>query len=191
MPRWKTDVAPICVIFAAAFLVGILLGYIGGHSLINPIQAFVSHSASSVFVTAAAEHSLVAEFLAVFANNAIWVTTVSLGALAFKRIGYHFLFVVTAYMGGLIGIVAGIGIVVLGVAPTIAALAPHGIFEIPAAILGIAIGHYGTRMIRSGANTKGVAITNAKLILMFCIPTLILAAAIETYLTPAIMAMVM
>jgi uncharacterized membrane protein SpoIIM required for sporulation len=190
MLDFKKDVVPTLLIFAGAALVGACIGYIGGYSLITPVRTFISGSATGIVVNAAAQHSRLAEATAIFANNVIYTAAIGVGVLAFKHYGSQFLHLITAYTGGMFGVVVGLGVAVLGVQLTAAAILPHGVLELPTVLIGLCIGHYGLRLARDGTPHKEAALTSAKMLLVMCVPALLLAAAIETYVTPTIMAMV-
>lgn len=77
-----------------------------------------------------------------------------------------------------------------------AAIIPHGIFEIPALIISIALGLYLCRTINDFArhNTKGAVTTAAQDILrVLClraIPLFVIASVIESYITPWIVSFI-
>lgn len=77
-----------------------------------------------------------------------------------------------------------------------AAIIPHGIFEIPALVISIALGLYLCRTINDFArhNTKGAVTTAAQDILrVLClraIPLFVIASVIESYITPWIVSFI-
>ena len=79
-----------------------------------------------------------------------------------------------------------------GLAIAILGLAPHGIIEIPAAILGISLGFWaGLEVIKwlSGKKSQVRAClkTGLKTFFKLIVPALFLAALIEVFITPPIL----
>lgn len=189
----KLDLKPILLTFIIALAFGTVIGYIGGYNIVVPMKTFFANSASGAFIGAAAAQSHLIEALAVFINNTVFVAAVGLGFPAFKRFGSLFLFLITAYTGGIIGTVFGLGLAVLGAPVTIAAILPHGIIELSAVVIGFAIGHYGIRLRRNDTSLQlqDTVFMNARTFIAVCIPLLLIAAFVETYLTPIALAAVM
>lgn len=77
-----------------------------------------------------------------------------------------------------------------------AAIIPHGIFEIPALVLAIALGLYLCRMITDYTrhNTKGMVMSAVKNILrvflLRVLPLLIIASIVESFVTPWIISFI-
>lgn len=75
----------------------------------------------------------------------------------------------------------------------LAGVLPHGIFELPALVLGIALGLCLCRGLTDYVrkNTKGVMVplflNLARVFLLWIVPLLAVAAIIETYITPVIL----
>jgi uncharacterized membrane protein SpoIIM required for sporulation len=186
----RKDLAPIAFTLFGAMLVGIGIGYVGGSNIVYVVMMVYTSSASSTFVGTASAHSKLAEFLAIACNNIIFVAVVGVGTIAFNKYGRAFLFLISSYVGGFVGTVIGMGTVVLGAPLTLAAIVPHGVFELVAVTIGFAIGHHGVRQVRQGVPRRDTYIQNAKAIAVACVPLLFLAAAIETYITPIVMKLV-
>lgn len=79
----------------------------------------------------------------------------------------------------------------------LAGILPHGIFELPAIVLGIACGIYICRIITNYVRfnkkgTVGPAVLNVvRVLVLNIVPLLIVAAIVESYVTPVIMSAVM
>ena len=125
---------------------------------------------------------------AIFIHNASRVLLVILLGLIIGIVPFIFL----ATNGFIIGMVVYEVTMLKGLAIAILGLAPHGIIEIPAAILGISLGFWvGLEVIKwlSGKKSQVRAClkTGLKTFFKLIVPALFLAALIEVFITPRIL----
>lgn len=93
----------------------------------------------------------------------------------------------------LIGVIIGYGLFKMGLVMTVIALVPHGILEIPAAVImtaiGLRLGHCGLLALRrkQWVTLQKELVEGVCILIVWLLPMLFVAAVIETYVTPALM----
>jgi len=127
----------------------------------------------------------------IFVNNAVKSFVFMILGLALGTLPAFFLII----NGGVIGLVINLTNVTIGPAFIIAALVPHGILEIPAllyaAALGFKVGSQVWNRIRKQRSfVKDSLSTGVKSFLRLVLPMLLLAALIEAFVTPEVIALV-
>ncbi len=127
----------------------------------------------------------------IFVNNAVKSFVFMILGLALGTLPAFFLII----NGGVIGLVINLTNVTIGPAFIIAALVPHGILEIPAllyaAALGFKVGSQVWNRIRKQRSfVKDSLTTGVKSFLRLVLPMLLLAALIEAFVTPEVIALV-
>lgn len=175
-----------CLALASGlFLVSILLGF--GVALENPQEArYILEGIMSEFSNIN-EKGLFYIFLFIFINNAVKSFLVILFGFLFGIIPIIFLFL----NGQLIGLVMGLSDAYNnGFISFFAAIIPHGIFEVPAILIAASYGIcLGMRFFRALIFKEKFAQHfkfAMKRYLTVILPLLLLAALIETFLTPVI-----
>lgn len=132
----------------------------------------------------------IALFALIFLNNALKTFVVMFAGLMLGVLPAAFLFA----NGAILGIVAARSAEIVGVWVTTASILPHGVFELPAVLLGAAVGlRLGTlllRRLRTGPLALKPHLTAAgRFYLTFVAPLLAAAAAIEIWVTPSLIAL--
>ncbi|MFQ6010918.1 MAG: stage II sporulation protein M [Nitrososphaerales archaeon] len=171
------------ILFSTSMIAGFLLGF---HPLFTEGQGsdeFMSGFSEMFPGLAELTSSELAAFILV--NNAV-------KSLAFMILGVV-LGILPAFFlvlnGGLIGLVVNISSIAISPSFIIAALVPHGIFEIPAILyasaLGFKVGSQVWRKYRKRTSFVKKSLTiGLKSYLKVVLPMLILAAVIEAFVTP-------
>ncbi|MEE9134987.1 MAG: stage II sporulation protein M [Nitrososphaerales archaeon] len=127
----------------------------------------------------------------IFVNNAVKSFIFMILGLALGTLPAFFLII----NGGVIGLVINLTNVTIGPAFIIAALVPHGILEIPALLYGAALGfkvgsQVWNRIRKQRSFVKDSLTTGVKSFLRLVLPMLLLAALIEAFVTPEVIALV-
>ena len=127
----------------------------------------------------------------IFVNNALKSFVFMILGLALGTLPAFFLVV----NGGVIGLVINITSIAIGPSFIFAALVPHGILEIPALLyasaLGFKVGGQVWRLIGKKSSFVKESLTiGVKSFLRVVLPTLLLAALIEAFVTPEVIALV-
>jgi len=126
-------------------------------------------------------------FLFIFFNNSIKAFLVIIGGVLFGVIPLVFMLV----NGEIFGVIMNLAVKQEGWLTVILGLAPHGIFEIPAIVLasscGLWIGYKFYRKIRHNEPLGEAVRQSFRIYIRIVIPALLIAALIETYITPVIM----
>ncbi len=124
--------------------------------------------------------------LFIFLNNSVKSFMVILLGPALGIVPFFF----TVMNGGILGLAMGRVVESRGIAFALAAVLPHGIFEIPAIIASSAIGFRLAwevlRKIFSGGNVLRELKKGLRFFLLRIAPLLLVAAFIEAFITPAI-----
>lgn len=128
-------------------------------------------------------------FRLAFQNIRAAALAVILGFLPFLYIPGFLMFMNAAIVGLLIGAMQGMGISMLGT--IVCTILPHGIFELPANVLGDACGIYLCTSVirfllkkRDRVETREEIIGCIRVYLYIVIPLLLIAAPIESFVTP-------
>lgn len=127
----------------------------------------------------------------IFVNNAVKSFVFMILGVALGTLPAFFLII----NGGVIGLVVNLTNVTIGPAFLFAALVPHGILEIPAllygAALGFKVGSQVWKRIRKQKSFVRESLTRGvKSFLRVVLPVLLLAALIEAFVTPEVIALV-
>ena len=167
------------------FILSIMTGYIyASHCAVDAVSFLEEATEIFEWITTLDPISIM---LIVFLNNAIKSFLALVFGLGFGLIPLLFV----ASNGFIIGILINISAATRGLLFIGAAILPHGIIEVPMVLLSAAIGlRLGHRVISSIRGGK-VDITyefkrSVKFYLWWIMPLLLLAAAIESFITPAI-----
>lgn len=161
-------------------------------SLLFPAQAdgIVEQFAQMLQQSGVSDEGGNIQFFPLLLNNFVaMITSVAYGLIPFIRLPALTLGVNGASLGLFAGYYVHQNI---SLWKYLAGVLPHGIFEIPALILSAALGLYLCKAVTSALREKkkgavSAAVSRCGQILVYWIlPLLILAAVVETYLTPAI-----
>jgi stage II sporulation protein M len=123
---------------------------------------------------------------AIFLNNALKTLVVVFLGTALGVIPVLFLII----NGAALGIVVHLSIQSRGLWSSLLVLVPHGVLELPAVLLGTSIGlmlgaHSMNRLLRKAQTTLGTELGRAlRFFMAVIIPLLLVAAAIEAFVTP-------
>lgn len=188
---WRGDFKHFRFITASAFVFLVAVGYLCGLCISGFAENVMNWFSQLVVQTGVIEEDGGFNVFALFFNN---FRAMLLG-IAYGLIPFLFF---PALNLGFNSIIIGLfGAVYtrngMGLAPYLAGIVPHGIFEIPALILSIACGIYLCRTITDYVkhNEKGIvkaAILNClRLFLLVITPLIAIAAVIECYVTPLVM----
>ena len=182
---WMTSVA-----FAVLLGLGVVLGYIFPDMAEQFVTLFTGNLTGSGIV----DEDGTIRLLPLLANNIrAAVATIAYGLFPFLFLPALSLGINSLLIGFFAAFYLKNGMSMLYFC---AAIIPHGIFEIPALIISIALGLYLCRTINDFArhNTKGAVTTAAQDILrVLClraIPLFVIASVIECYITPWIVSFI-
>lgn len=126
--------------------------------------------------------------LAIFGNNAVKVLTVIIFGILFGVWPVLFLLL----NGYVLGMVIYLSVASEGTLASVLGILPHGLFELPAVLLGTSIGlRLGTRAAgrlfgRREASLTGELLRALKFFFLVIVPLLLLAAFIEAFVTPSV-----
>ena len=181
----KNSIKKEIIVITILFLSSIYLGYYGA-SLYPSLAYIVFDEVSSQFGFVKVLPSYLLFFF-IFINNSIKILLAMLLGVMFGLIPLFFI-LVNAFI---IGIVLYVSSMKIGMLPSIMLILPHGIIEIPALILGCSYGLWLGKMLILKIIGKEVPMMDCikySIIqyVKFIIPMLIIAALVETYLTPFI-----
>jgi len=135
--------------------------------------------------------SAVSLFLVIFFNNAIK----TLGVIIFGIIFAVPPLVFVGFNGFMLGILVSVSISLEGVGLVLAGLLPHGVIEIPvillATALGFAVGWESFKWLTvRNSQVKAQLTRGLKLYLKWVLPGLLVAALIESFVTPGVIRLV-
>jgi len=181
----------------------VILGLVGTQAAYQwiqsqPIQSDASlHKLLQALETAANWPGQELNMGSVFWHNLRAVTSISvMGMLSFGVLGALFYLLNMSLIGGVIGVIAR-----MGYSPWLVALAgvlPHGIFEIPALMLAVASALYAGALLITPQPERALGeilietwANWAKVMLGLALPLLLLAAVIEAFVTPRLLAFVL
>ena len=170
-------------VISVIFVLSLVSGYLFAFQMESMASSFVNQTFQQFEFVGDLEHYELFAFI--FANN-------SLKAFASMILGMGFgiipvLFVVLN--GVIIGIVVAVIGSKMGMLVTLALLIPHGILEIPAILIstsyGLDLGIASFRRLRGeDVDLNEALIKNLKKFVRIPLPMLLVAALIETYITP-------
>lgn len=177
------------IIFTTALIAGYSLGF---HPSITEGQGaddFFSEFRDLFAGFAELTRTELAAFI--FVNNAVKSFVFMILGLALGTLPAFFLLI----NGGVIGLVINLTNVAIGPAFLFAALVPHGILEIPALLYGAALGfkvgsQVWKRIRKQKSFVKESLTRGVKSFLRVVLPMLLLAALIEAFVTPEVIALV-
>lgn len=185
---WRAEYGRYVGMTAAAFLVLLVLAYIAGRLFpdipVSVISAFNEDIAGSGIVQEDGSFNV----LALFTNNLrAMVLGVLYGFIPFLYLPALALGVNAAILGMLASLIDGQWLLLA------AGILPHGIFELPALFLSLAAGLCLCKNINVyiRKNEKGVMkpllLNILRVVVLLVLPLLVIAAVMETYVTPALM----
>lgn len=185
---WRAEYGRYVGMTAAAFLVLLVLAYIAGRLFpdipVSVISAFNEDIAGSGIVQEDGRFNV----LALFTNNLrAMVLGVLYGFIPFLYLPALALGVNAAILGMLASLIDGQWLLLA------AGILPHGIFELPALFLSLAAGLCLCKNINVyiRKNEKGVMkpllLNILRVVVLLVLPLLVIAAVMETYVTPALM----
>ncbi len=185
---WRAEYGRYVGMTAAAFLVLLVLAYIAGRLFpdipVTVISAFNEDIAGSGIVQEDGSFNV----LALFANNLrAMVLGILYGFIPFLYLPALALGVNAAILGMLASLIDGQWLLLA------AGILPHGIFELPALFLSLAAGLCLCKNINAyiRKNEKGIMkpllLNILRVTVLLVLPLLVIAAVMETYVTPALM----
>lgn len=185
---WWAEYGRYVGMTAAAFLVLLVLAYIAGRLFpdipATVISAFNEDIAGSGIVQEDGSFNV----LALFANNLrAMVLGILYGFIPFLYLPALALGVNAAILGMLASLIDGQWLLLA------AGILPHGIFELPALFLSLAAGLCLCKNINAyiRKNEKGIMkpllLNILRVTVLLVLPLLVIAAVMETYVTPALM----
>lgn len=185
---WRAEYGRYVGMTAAAFLVLLVLAYIAGRLFpdipASVISAFNEDIAGSGIVQEDGSFNV----LALFTNNLrAMVLGVLYGFIPFLYLPALALGVNAAILGMLASLIDGQWLLLA------AGILPHGIFELPALFLSLAAGLCLCKNINVyiRKNEKGfmkpLLLNILRVVVLLVLPLLVIAAVMETYVTPALM----
>ena len=185
---WRAEYGRYVGMTAAAFLVLLVLAYAAGRLFpdipVTVISAFNEDIAGSGIVQEDGSFNV----LALFANNLrAMVLGILYGFIPFLYLPALALGVNAAILGMLASLIDGQWLLLA------AGILPHGIFELPALFLSLAAGLCLCKNINVyiRKNEKGVMkpllLNILRVVVLLVLPLLVIAAVMETYVTPALM----
>ena len=185
---WRAEYGRYVGMTAAAFLVLLVLAYIAGRLFpdipVTVISAFNEDIAGSGIVQEDGSFNM----LALFANNLrAMVLGILYGFIPFLYLPALALGVNAAILGMLASLIDGQWLLLA------AGILPHGIFELPALFLSLAAGLCLCKNINAyiRKNEKGIMkpllLNILRVTVLLVLPLLVIAAIMESYVTPAVM----
>lgn len=185
---WRAEYGRYVGMTAAAFLVLLVLAYIAGRLFpdipVSVISAFNEDIAGSGIVQEDGSFNV----LALFTNNLrAMLLGVLYGFIPFLYLPALALGVNAAILGMLASLIDGQWLLLA------AGILPHGIFELPALFLSLAAGLCLCKNINVyiRKNEKGIMkpllLNILRVVVLLVLPLLVIAAVMETYVTPALM----
>lgn len=185
---WRAEYGRYVGMTAAAFLVLLVLAYAAGRLFpdipVTVISAFNEDIAGSGIVQEDGSFNV----LALFANNLrAMVLGILYGFIPFLYLPALALGVNAAILGMLASLIDGQWLLLA------AGILPHGIFELPALFLSLAAGLCLCKNINAyiRKNEKGIMkpllLNILRVTVLLVLPLLMIAAVMETYVTPALM----
>ncbi|AKG90791.1 putative membrane protein [Geoglobus ahangari] len=167
------------------FVISLLAGYAYTMLDAKGSEEVVNSTFSSFDFVRNLEHYEI--FLFIFMNNSLKSFMAMVLGIAFGIVPVLFVIL----NGVIIGLVVGVIGVEFGVLKTAMMLVPHGILEIPAVLLscayGLEIGYQALRRFRGeDVDLNSVLMAYIKRFVMLPLPMLLIAALVETYITPLV-----
>ncbi len=183
------ELIPFVWISLLFFVLSTIAGYV--YYTIEPSYALNSLSGLEELVEMLRDLSVFEIMLFIFVNNSVKMFFSILLGFALGIVPFGFL----VLNGFILGVFAHYQAVESGALFVVAGLTPHGIIEIPMLIIssavGMKIGYVALNAIRSQpADLKGEMIRGIKFYLRWLFPLILLAAIIETFITPMIIYLV-
>ncbi len=181
----RKEIAVYFLILLALFALSIFSGY--QEAKRNPIKAeSVVHQFSSEFGFVKRLPSY-AVFALIFLNNSIKAFVVMILGSLFGIAPIFFVFI-NGYLIGLVTYAVGLKI---GMRKVVMMLVPHGVIEIPAVILACSYGLWLGRMFFKKITGDNVSMSECikeaiRVFFKTVVPMLIIAAFVETFITPRI-----
>lgn len=176
---------------ATAFIALLVIGFVGGLVFPDLATGFVERFTAQVQESGIIESDGTVHMAALFANNirASFYTLIY-GLLPFVYLPALALGLNAMLLGAMAAFYVHQG---LSLPYFLVGILPHGIFELPALVVSIALGLYlcGKITQRLRQKVKGIvfpAINNAMRMMLFvCLPLLLIASVVEAYITPLLL----
>ena len=177
---------------AGAFAVLVVIGFAAGMlrpETVEPLMRIFVNAAASAGLYEVEGVSLMATILS---NNLLsLLTVITMGLVPFAYLSALELGVNAMLLGGLAAFYQREG---LGLAAYLAGTLPHGVFELPALVIGCATGLYLCRAVTNSllgnGNAKVVASVLSQCLRVYChyiLPLMAIAAFLEAFVTPLIL----
>lgn len=177
---------------AGAFAVLVVIGFAAGMlrpEAVEPLMRIFVNAAASAGLYEVEGVSLMATILS---NNLLsLLTVITMGLVPFAYLSALELGVNAMLLGGLAAFYQREG---LGLAAYLAGTLPHGVFELPALVIGCATGLYLCRAVTNSllgnGNAKVVASVLSQCLRVYChyiLPLMAIAAFLEAFVTPLIL----
>jgi stage II sporulation protein M len=173
------------MVLLAIFLLSTYIGYQWAEKNSGQAEVFIEQIFKSVSFVKGLPHVLI--FVVIFINNAVKSFISMIMGLAFGVV--PILFVVMN--GFIIGAVSAVVSKKVGLLKVLLMLIPHGILEIPAVLIacscGLKLGVAVLNRVRGrSVNIKLEIKRSVEVYLRYVVPMLLVAAFIETYVTPLV-----
>ena len=185
---WRAEYGRYVGMTASAFLVLLVLSYAAGRLFPDISTAVISAFNEDIAGSGVVREDGSFDVLALFANNLqAMVLCVLYGFIPFLYLPALALGVNAALLGMLASLVSGQWLLLA------AGILPHGIFELPALFLSLAAGLCLCKNINTyiRKNEKGVMkpllLNILRVVVLVVLPLLVIAAVMETYVTPVVM----
>lgn len=189
---FRTEYRDFLLMSTVSFLSIVVLSYIVGRLFPDLCLSIVEYLSTMIADSGVVDESGTIHLLPLLTGN-LWamVLCVAYGFIPFLHLPALSLGVNSILLGTLAAYYSNNGI---SLVTYLAGILPHGIFELPALFLSLGCGLLLCRRITTYVrkNEKGVLrplLQNEALVLLFLVlPLLVLAAVMETYVTPSVMA---
>ena len=183
--EYLRSMLPQMLLITAVFIISTAAGY--AYTSISPESTVQSLEGFEELVEIIKDMPPIGIMLFIFFNNAIKSLIALMLGVGFGIV--PLLFIISN--GYIIGIIANIVAAEKGMFYVLAAIAPHGIIELPMVLLSAAIGlriGYETFRAVSGqeADIKREFVKGVKFFFQWIMPLLFVAAVIETFVTPLV-----
>lgn len=191
---YREDLNHFVFITAGAFVILMVLGFLAGLFVDGVADKAVEGFAQMLENSQIIDDGRINVFRLFLKNLQSVLYTIGMGFIPFILLSAFSLVINSALLGLFAALYVHNGTSLL---VYLAGILPHGIFELPAIVLGIACGIYICRIITNYVRfnkkgTVGPAVLNVvRVLVLNIVPLLIVAAIVESYVTPVIMSAVM
>ena len=172
-------------VMTTLFFVAVYMGYTWAGMYPESAKAILDEFTSSFEFIKNIPHYLI--FVIIFVNNSVKALISLVLGILFGLVPIFFVFI----NGFLIGVVLNVKGAEMGLSKVVVMLLPHGILEIPAVILACSYGLWLGFRVLDRVRGKNVNLAHClkrafESYLRIVLPTLLIAALIETYVTPLV-----